>query len=83
MSALNDQRIERDTRNGARLDQLEKTQEEILVILKDVQKELQEMKLKFAKAGGIVMTVAFIATSFGYIIANVKQILGILPAAGQ
>lgn len=79
---------EKELKNENRLTSVEHSLEDTLTTLKeiktqlkDIKSELDEMKLKFAKAGGVVLVLMFIATSFGVVIANVKQILGIMPAA--
>ena len=74
---------DKDIKNENRLTTVEHNLEDTLRVLKEIKIELKEIKseldsikLKFAKAGGVVLVLMFIATSFGVVIANVKQILG-------
>ncbi len=78
--------LDREIKQESRMVVLEHGAEDRLELLKEIKTELKEirveldaMRLKFAKAGGVVLVLMFIATSFGVVIANVKQLLGIVP----
>jgi hypothetical protein len=47
--------------------------------LKQISKDVQEMKSQLARWGGVLAAVAAVATMFGVVVSNIKAWLGIMP----
>lgn len=78
------QSTEEQIKNESRLTSLEITQREVLKTLQevkksneDLQKELNGIKITFAKGGGVVIALTSVGAVIGWVLSNIKHFLGI------